>query len=364
MKILIDIGHPAHVHYFKSFINTMKGKGHDFHVVARDRDLIKSLLTNYSIQFYSRGKGNDGILGKLFYMVYADFIIFSQSRRLKPNLLISFSSPYAAQVSSFLRVPHVALNDTEHTDKVHSITTYPFSKAIITPFSYQNDLGRKHIRIKSFIEYLYLHPKRFKPDKSIYDLLKISYNEKFVLLRFVSWKAFHDVKQKGLSNDQKRKIVSYLNKKYKVFISTEYNNIEPEFEKYQISIPPERMHDVLAYSSLFVGESGTMASESALLGVPTIYINSLPLMCYLKVEQENGLLKHFKNGDGVLEYLKKYLTHTDLTRRVRNQRDNMIKDFIDPTNFLIWFVENWPSSMDIMKNNPEYQDQFKSSTPL
>ena len=102
-----------------------------------------------------------------------------------------------------------------------------------------------------------------------------------------------------------------------------------------------------------------MASESALLGVPTIYINSLPLMCYLKVEQENGLLKHFKSGDGVLEYLKKYLTYKDLTRRVKNQRDHMIKDFIDPTNFLIWFVENWPTSMDIMKNNPEYQDQFK-----
>ncbi|MFW5804449.1 MAG: DUF354 domain-containing protein, partial [bacterium] len=35
MKILIDIGHPAHVHYFKNFITKMSQKGHSFIVIAR-----------------------------------------------------------------------------------------------------------------------------------------------------------------------------------------------------------------------------------------------------------------------------------------------------------------------------------------
>ena len=41
---------------------------------------------------------------------------------------------------------------------------------------------------------------------------------------------------------------------------------------------------------MFVTDSGTMASESAMLGIPVIYTNNLPLMCYLKKEQKKDLL--------------------------------------------------------------------------
>ena len=30
MKILIDMNHPAHVHYFRNFIKLMEAKGHEF----------------------------------------------------------------------------------------------------------------------------------------------------------------------------------------------------------------------------------------------------------------------------------------------------------------------------------------------
>ena len=43
-----------------------------------------------------------------------------------------------------------------------------------------------------------------------------------------------------------------------------------------------------------------------------------------------------------------------------NKRKNkMLEDKIDVTSMLVWFVENWPDSFRIMKENPEYQNMFK-----
>jgi len=358
MKILIDIGHPAHVHYFRNFYNSFSAKGHVFLFIAREREVIMSLLKNYGIENISRGTGKDSSLGKLIYMLKSDFFILRKAIRFKPDLCLSFSSPYLAQVSYLMRIPHISLTDTEHTDKTHKKFTFPFSNVIITPSSYQNDLGPKHVRIKSVIEYFYLHPKFYQPNDSIYDLLDINTNTKYVILRFISWNAFHDVKQHGFTMDQKRELVNILSKKYRVFISSE-RTIEPEFSNYQISIPPERMHDALAFASLFIGESATMASESVLLGTPAVYVNSLPLMCYLKMEQDYGLLKHFKDGIYVLDHVNSLLNVPDLKEMTVQRRYQMVDTFINPTDFLVWFVENYPDSARVMKENPDYQQRFK-----
>lgn len=358
MKILIDIGHPGDVHTFRNFYKKMSLLGHEFLVIAREREFIESLLRTYNIEAVSRGKGKNSIVGKLTYMLYADMYILRNALQFKPELSISFSSPYAAQVATLLHIPHIALNDTEHTDRAHKRFTYPFSDVIMTPASYQHDLGIKQVRLNCVIEYFYLHPKFYTPDPLIFEFLGISADTPYAILRFVSWQAFHDVNQKGLNIEEKRKIIEILSRKYRVFISSE-NQLEEEFSQYRIKIPPERMHDALAFSSLFVGESGTMASESALMGVPVVYVNSLPLMCYLKLEQEYGILKHFKTGEGVLEYVASLLETRDLKVNTKIKRDLMTKDFINPTEFLVWFVENYPDSMQIMKDNPDYQNNFR-----
>jgi len=79
MKIFIDIGHPAHVHYFRNFIKIMESKGHTFFVSARNRSIIFYLLEAYKIPYFDRGKGKDGIIGKLFYMLIVDKVIIQSS---------------------------------------------------------------------------------------------------------------------------------------------------------------------------------------------------------------------------------------------------------------------------------------------
>ena len=51
MKILIDIGHPAHVHYFKHFIWTMREKGHTIYITSRNKEVAFSLLEYYKFTY-------------------------------------------------------------------------------------------------------------------------------------------------------------------------------------------------------------------------------------------------------------------------------------------------------------------------
>jgi uncharacterized protein len=359
MRILIDIGHPAHVHYFRNYIALLQKKNHVFFVSARERSIIHYLLDQYKIPFYNRGKGKNGVIGKLLYMLLADIKLLKQAIKFKPDIFISFASPYAAQVSWLLRKPHIVIDDTEHAKFGH-LFYKPFSDVFLNPASFKKDFGPKQIRFNSFTELFYLHPNYYTPDNNVFQLLNIKSDEKFVLLRFVSWEANHDIGHSGLDLNTKKQLVNlFLEKNYKVFISSEANNYDSFFEPYMIKIPPEKMHDVLNYCELFVAESGTMASEAAILGTPVIYVNSLPLMGYLEEEQNEGLLFHFSSSNGVVEKVQNILSQPDFKEEFKKLRIKLVSDKIDVTAFLAWFTENYPKSVKTLKENPDYQFNFK-----
>ena len=37
----------------------------------------------------------------------------------------------------------------------------------------------------------------------------------------------------------------------------------------------------------------------------------------------------------------------------------MLVDKIDVTAFMVWFIENYPTTVKIMKENPDYQNNIK-----
>ena len=166
MRILIDIGHPAHVHYFKNFIWEMKSKGHEFLITAREKDITHQLLNKYNMEFISRGKGKKGFLGKLIYMLQADFKLFRIARRFNPDTFISCASPYAAHSAKLLKVQNITLDDTDIANLSH-IMYVPFTDCIISPKGFKKNFGKKHILIDSTFDLFYLHPKYFTPNSLV-----------------------------------------------------------------------------------------------------------------------------------------------------------------------------------------------------
>jgi predicted glycosyltransferase len=359
LKIFIDIGHPAHVHYFKNFIKKMEANGHTFFVSARERSIIFELLTRYKILYFNRGKGRDGVFGKIFYMFAADFKLVFKALKFKPQIFLSFASPYAAQTAWLLKKPHIVLDDTEHARFGH-LFYKPFSNVFLNPSCFRKDFGKRQIRFKGYSELFYLHPNNIAQNPQISALPGISENEKFALLRFVSWKANHDIGHFGLDFQTKTKLISILlEKHYKVFISSEAENKDPFFDKYIIRISPDHIHEIMDRAQFLVTEGATMASECAMMGTPAIYVNSLDAGTLREQEDKYQLIHGFRSSAGVLEKVTELINTPDLKNTYKLRRDKMLADKIDPTAFLVWFVENYPASFKIMKENPDYQDRFR-----
>lgn len=358
MRILIDIGHPAHVHYFKNFIKIMKSKNFKFLIIARDKEVTHQLLSAYKIDYISRGKGGNNFFSKSFYLIKANFIIYKQSKEFNPDLFLSFASPYAAQVSKLFKKPHISFTDTEHA-KLGNALFIPFTDCVITPSCFKRDFKIDHITFNSYMELCYLHPKYFNRDKNILNLLGVGENEKFVIVRFVSWNAAHDFGKSGISYNIKLKLINLLSNHAKVFISSE-SELPEELKKYKINIKADKMHDALSYCSLFIGEGATMASECAMIGTPAIYINSLEVGYCMEQEEKYNLILNYRYFNKLLiEQAINILNNDDFKSNIKKNHRIMLQDKINATDFMVWFIENYPKSKNIMIENPNYQSSFK-----
>jgi predicted glycosyltransferase len=356
MKILIDIGHPAHVHYFRNFIKQLQKMDHEFLIIARNRKYVFELLNSYNLPFVSRGKGALNPMGKIIYLFQGDFFIYKKAKEFKPDLFLGFASFYISHVAKILGKPCVIFDDTETANFGHMLYK-PFANVICSPTCFLKDFGEKHLKFDGYMELCYLHPNYFKPDKSVLKEVGIKEKENFTLLRFVAWKASHDIGQVGLTSEYKKKLVKKLTKYGKVLISSE-NELPAEFKKYQVNISPAKIHHILNFAALYIGEGATMASECAMLGTPAIYVNSITLGT-LEEQERYGLVYCFRNSAGVLEQALELINNPNLRHIHRDRRQKMLADKIDVAAFMIWFVENYPESVGIIKADPDYQYRFK-----
>lgn len=356
MKLLFDIGHPAHVHYFKNSIGILTQRGHEIQICARERGEIFELLDSNHLSFFSRGRGGKSLLGKLINIPMADWKIYKRAEDFKPDLLIGFASPYVSHVGWLAGKPSIVFDDTEHARLNHALYR-AFATTIMTPSCFLKDFRGKHVRFAGFMELAALHPDYFTPKPDVDQLLGLDPDDKCFVVRFISWDANHDAGLRGLSLEQKIEIISSLESYGKVFISSE-SKLPEELSKYKLGTAPADIHSVLSRSTIFVSEGATMASEAAMLGIPSIYIN--PLDAGTLMEQERrGLLFRFKNYEGVQDKIRELAAMPGLKEEWQKRRGEMLSDKIDVTEFIVWFIENYPQSSWIMKSNPDYQSRFK-----
>ena len=360
MRLLIDIGHPAHVHLFKHFAWEMQAKGHEVFFTCREKEFEIYLLEKYGFTYRSFGKKYSSKIGKLWGLIEFDLKEIYAGLDFKPDIFLSHGSMYAAQAAFLLRKPHISLEDTFNLEQVNLYK--PFTQAILTA-DYDHPLkSEKVIPYSGYHELAYLHPNRFTPDKSVLDELGVNENEKYVIMRFVSWEATHDAGHKGISMENKIRAVREFEKYARIFITSEASP-PGELHKYKITIAPDRIHDAVAFSSLIYGESATMASEGAVLGTPGIYLDNTGRYYTRQQEVDYGLVFNFTESDD--DQKRSIQKGLDILREKKPsciwaaKREQMLKDKIDTTAFLVWFVENYPKSFKIMKENPAYQQRFK-----
>ena len=361
MNILFSTGHPAQVHNYRVIREQLQKRGHQVFWLASKKDISDYLLKAYGIEYTQLKRPKKGMLSKLITLLQNAWITAKVIRKHKIDFVVSRINPGVVLGAFLTGRKQIGMTDTEQA----GIYDKMFAKlvgAVITSTSFERTLRSDQIRFNANIELFYLHKNYFTYDREeVYRLLDIPEGTPYVVARFVSGGAFHDTKIDSFSEENKIKLMERIRPYAKLFISSE-EELPEVLKPYQYKIPYEKMHGVLAEATLLFGESATMASESAIIGTPGIYVNG-QWRGYTNDETRAGLVFSYKiDQESQLASIDKaveLLQRKDLKEDIKKKKELFLSSKIDPVAFMIWMIENYPESKRIMKDNPDYQYRFK-----
>jgi predicted glycosyltransferase len=339
MRILIDILHPAHVHFFRNFHEEMAGRGHELCITARDKDRSVELLRDFGIPYQQissqRRRG-----GLAVEMLQRTGRLLTVMRRFGPDVLTGIMGPSIAVAGRLRRVPAVVFYDTEFAVQTNRLV-YPLAHSVCTPDCYQGRVHGRHMQYPGYQELAYLHPNRFQPDRARLAAFGVGAEEPYALVRFVSWQAVHDRRERGLTGSQKRHLVDVVRRAVgRVLISSE-ESLPPDLAGLGVNGPVDQIHHLLGHARLFVGESATMSSEAAVLGVPAVFIATTGRGYTDEEEKRYGLVRHFTDAqyDAAVAAIEE-LSSEPARERARAARKLLLAEKIDVTQWMVEYFES------------------------
>jgi hypothetical protein len=369
MNLLVTIGHPAHVHFFKNMIWKLERKGHVVKIAAHAKDIALELLDCYGFKYEIVGAYHGNWLTKIINGIKVDANLYKLAKSYQSEILIGVGAFDVAHVCKLLNKSAIIFGDTEHA-KVE-LKLIPFIDVICTPSALKKHWGEKHIRYNGYKELAYLHPRYFKPDATVLDQLGVSKDERFIIMRLVGWTATHDIRSIGFSRGTLPKVVRELERYGNVFITSE-QPLPRSLLKYQLRLPPDKFHSVLYYASLYFGEGGTTAVESALLGTPSVHLEGIRMRSgkLIDVTHIHGNFDELQNKYGLLYTYARELEavakaielledrHSKRVMRARLNR--LLAEKIDVTAWMTEFIERYPTSFYEYKRSSNRNRRIKN----
>ncbi|WP_159077129.1 DUF354 domain-containing protein [Halococcoides cellulosivorans] len=340
LRVLFDVAHPAQVHLFRNAITDLQTRGHETFVSARDKEVTLDLLDAYGIEYRSLSTKADSLPGLIAEHLVREVRLAALAREFDADVIVSRLGPVPAHAATLAGARHVAVSDTRVGNdllrRVQQTVTLPFVDTICAPAGFDlpiDDASRRPLDVQ---ELAYLHPRYFEPDPSALgpDLDPETF---YAVIRVAGWDAYHDVGERGLSLAGLRSLVETLDAHGTVVISAE-GSLPDDLESYRLDIDPSDIHHVLAFADLYVGDSGTMSTEAAVLGTPAIRTNSAvgdrdePVF---KTLDAYGLLESYANEADALAAVDRLLTAGVDREESRARRERLIADRPDPTEHIV-----------------------------
>ena len=336
MRILIEVHHPSDIHFFKNPVRIWRERGHEVRVLGRDRDVMRALLQAFDWMPH-RLLTTAGENNRFPVLEFAErqVKVLAAAVAFRPDVLVSLMGSYM-QGASALRAPNLVFTDSEHQALNHRIA-HPFATRIYTPECFWKDLGPKQVRYRGYHELAFLHPRRFEPDGRVLELLGHGPGS-YILLRTSAWNTLHDIGEAGFG-PMLDDFIERAQRHGPVVIVPEGRSLPERWAHLELKIPPHRFHDVIAFAKLVVTEGASTASESACLGVPAVYVNSIQLG-YLKDQADRyGLIHDFRRPEPALAHTLRLLEDGVSSRDFEAARDRLVADHIDVTEFVVDEVE-------------------------
>ena len=358
MRILFYFGHPSQYLFLKNSISILKEIDISCDIIIKSKDVLEQLLIENKESYENilpegRKSGKFGIITGL---IKRDFRLFRSIKNRHYDLFIG-TDPSLAHIGFIKRIPIITVLEDDIDvipDLAH--TTFPFTSLILTPCGCRTgQYEKKTIHYKGYMKLAYLHPNRFIKKAAIY-------KQPYFLIRISKLDAYHDKNIYGFTVPLLKRIINLLDKIGSVYISSEGVTTEA-LKAYELKINPAEMHQVLSNAEMLISDSQSMTMEAAMLGVPSIRFSDFAGRISVLEELEHKYELTFgiaaDSPDKLYYKLNELLSLPELRETFERRRQKLLEEKIDVTKFLVWFIENYPESTRIMKEDPEYQERFK-----
>lgn len=344
MRALFDVNHPAHVHLFRNAIDALEADGDDVLVTSREKEVTTDLLDAYGIEHVPLSTAGNGLGGLAREWGAREFRMLRAARRFDPDVFVSRLNPAVVHASTLLRRPNIVFNDTDvksaTMDRIYSLATHAFVDVYCTPPGIPTPNARARHLTVDFQELAYLHPNWFTPDPDCLRAHGVDPDAPYSVVRLASWGAYHDVGYSGISPDARRELVDNLADHGRVYVSSE-GPLPDDLEAHRLPVPPHLIHHLLAFADLYVGDSGTMSSEAAILGTPAVRTNSMVAEDTESIFHElgeYGLLFSFADESAAVAKVERLLDDLPPDAEWERRRARLLDDKQDVTGVMLGVI--------------------------
>lgn len=302
MRILFFLVHPTKYYLFRETFRRLTQLNINYDIVISSKDVFSSLLKNDGIKHINLFPGGrkiknipillNAILSLIRTLLKLYIFVFNK----KYNLFIT--DDVLTILGKVKKVPSIIYNDNDLATVPNLSVLFKCADFILCPDS--TDMSKynyKRITFKGNKALAHLSPRYFKPDFELLKKYGLS-GEKYCMLRLVSLNATHDINNNiGLHPSALDEIIPKIIRKNKLIISSE-KKISKNYQEYLLTGDPLDFPHLLAQAEYLITDSGSVATEAAVLGVPNILVNSIADKC--------SVLKEMKSKYFIMDYYNKY----------------------------------------------------------
>ncbi len=365
-RVLFFFVHPAKFHLFRDVINRLLASGHEVEVVITGRDILEDLVRSEGWSYtliFPKGRRIRGVhvyISASIYLVLTVLRLFFLTLGKKYRLFVS--DDLLGFVGWIRRVPSILVTDSDLDAVPESVllvstATHVFAPDVCNLGKYES----RKIGYRGFKALAHLHPRVFTPDRSRLDPVTRAAG-KFFFIRTVSATSTHDVGKQGIGDVLLRRIVHLLKGRGRVIINSE-RPLPSDLARFVVDFDKADVAHYLAHAELFVSDSTTMCAEAAVLGTPSIEIDTWHqnFAQYAQLHDKYKLLFGFYPAQisQALAFIEQLLSTEGLRSVFSARRERLLADKIDVSALLGWVICNYPAAAAEHSRGVDIQAEFK-----
>lgn len=350
---------------FKYVMRNLLKNGHQVRVTINTKDILEQLLiadgVSYNDILPNRRKQNTK-LSALFTLLKKDIKLFQVQFKGNYDLLVGTETALSHVGWLFRKPALIMVEDDVSVVPEAAKLSFPFATHLVSPGSCNlGKWSKKKISYNGYQKLAYLHPAYFKADRKIVGKV-LPEKERYFLIRISNLSAYHDSGKNGFTLEIIRQIIKIIKPYGKVLLSSE-RDLPEDLIPYLFKTEVTNIHHFLFYANLLIADSQSMCVEAAILGTPSIRFSDFAGKIGVLEELEHKYRLTFgikvSQQEKLYEKTLELLKMPELRNEWQDRRMKMLKDKIDVTSFWTWLIEEYPNSLSILKQNPDFQDTFR-----